>query len=44
VAVVAFVMLMNTGETFIGANIAAWLVMVGVGVQAQVQGHVRVDR
>ncbi|MEN9803229.1 MAG: hypothetical protein RIS41_76, partial [Actinomycetota bacterium] len=26
------------------ANIAAWLVMVGVGVQAQVQGHVRVDR
>lgn len=36
VAMVAFVLLMNTGETFIGANIAAWLVMVGVGVQARV--------
>ncbi|MGA1035263.1 MAG: O-antigen ligase family protein, partial [Ilumatobacteraceae bacterium] len=34
VAMIAFVLLMNTGETFIGANIAAWLVMVGVGVQA----------
>jgi O-antigen ligase len=44
VAMVAFVMLMNTGETFIGANIAAWLVMVGVGVQARVQTGLRVDR
>jgi O-antigen ligase len=44
VAVVAFVMLMNTGETFISANIAAWLVMVGVGVQARVQVPVRTDR
>jgi O-antigen ligase len=44
VAMVAFVMLMNTGETFIGANIAAWLVMVGAGVQARVQTGLRVDR
>jgi O-antigen ligase len=44
VAMITFVMLMNTGETFIGANIAAWLVMVGVGVQAQVQAPVHVDR
>ena len=36
VAVVAFTLLMNTGETFIGANIASWLVMLGVGVQARV--------
>ena len=36
VAMVAFTMLVNTGETFIGANIAAWLVMVAAGVQARV--------
>ena len=33
VAMSMFVMLMNIGETFIGANIAAWLVLVAVGVQ-----------
>ena len=38
VAMVAFTLLMNLGETFIGANIAAWLVMVGAGVQARVHG------
>ncbi len=40
VAVVAFTLLMNLGETFIGANIAAWLVMVAAGVQARVQARV----
>ena len=40
VAIVAFTLLMNTGETFIGANVAAWLAFVAVGVQA----HVRTDR
>lgn len=40
VAIVAFTLLMNTGETFIGANVAAWLTFVAVGVQA----HVRTDR
>jgi exopolysaccharide production protein ExoQ len=44
VAMIAFVLLMNTGETFIGANIAAWLVMVGVGVQARVTVPERADR
>ena len=44
VAMIAFVLLMNTGETFIGANIAAWLVMVGVGVQARVTVHEPADR
>jgi O-antigen ligase len=47
VAMVAFTMLMNLGETVIGANIAAWLVMVGVGVQARftsVPAHPSVDR
>jgi len=44
VAMIAFVLLMNTGETFIGANIAAWLVMVGVGVQARVTAPERADR
>jgi hypothetical protein len=44
VAMVAFVLLMNTGETFIGANIAAWLVMVGVGVQARVTVPEPADR
>jgi len=44
VAMVAFVVLMNTGETFIGANIAAWLVMVGVGVQARVTVPEPADR
>ena len=47
VATTAFTMLMNTGETFVGANIAAWLVMVAAGVQARVQArvedHVPVD-
>ena len=44
VAMIAFVLLMNTGETFIGANIAAWLVMVGVGVQARVTAPEPADR
>jgi O-antigen ligase len=44
VSMIVFVMVMNLGETFIGANIAAWLVMVAVGVQAQVQARLRVDR
>jgi O-antigen ligase len=44
VAMVAFVLLMNAGETFIGANIAAWLVMVGVGVQARVPVPEPADR
>ena len=42
VAMVAFAMLMNLGETFIGANIATWLVMVAAGVQARVQARVPV--
>ena len=37
VAMVGFTLLMNLGETFIGANIAAWLVMVGAGVQARIE-------
>ena len=44
VAMIAFVLLMNTGETFIGANIAAWLVIVGVGVQARVTAPEPADR
>jgi exopolysaccharide production protein ExoQ len=44
VAMIAFVLLMNTGETFIGANIAAWLVMGGVGVQARVTAPEPADR
>jgi len=44
VGVVVFTLLMNTGETFIGANIAAWLVMVAAGVQARVQARVHADR
>lgn len=36
VAMVAFTLLMNAGETFIGANVAAWLVMVAASVQARV--------
>ena len=36
VAMVAFTLSMNLGETFIGANIAAWLVMFAAGVQARV--------
>lgn len=44
VAMVAFTMLMNTGETFIGANIAAWLVMVAAGVQARVPVAAADDR
>jgi hypothetical protein len=35
---------MNTGETFIGANISVWLVMVGVGVQARVTAPEPADR
>ena len=37
VAMVGFTLFMNLGETFIGANIAAWLVMVGAGVQARIE-------
>ena len=44
VAMVAFTMLMNTGETFIGANIAAWLVMVAACAQARVLGRDDPDR
>ncbi len=44
VAIVVFVMLMNAGETFVGANIAAWLVVVAVGVQAGVRPEQPTDR
>jgi exopolysaccharide production protein ExoQ len=44
VSAVVFTLIMSFGETFIGANIAAWLVVLAVATQARFPTSARADR